>query len=150
MFLAARVREPKATDHLIQHQQRAVLVADTLDCLQVTGLRVFVLHRFKHDASNPAGVVFESLAKCIEIVIRKSDGQRFNSVRDTSIHRRRADEPVVIRKEWLVVAQRHHVAPGRRSSELDRPACRGRPILCKFDHICTGHRTKYLFRAQQL
>ena len=71
----------------------------------------------------------------LEVVVAERQRQIGDGLGNPGIHRRLADEPIVVREEGMVAAKGHEVSPGVGSGQLHGRRIRRRPILGELDLV---------------
>ena len=125
----------KAGDHLVEHEDRAVLAAERLKRFEEARSGLLASCRLEKDGSDPAGMSDEKRAEALSVVVLKAHRLGASVRGDSPVHRRRADEPVVVRKEGVLGANGDQVPSRVRTSQLEGRGGRGRPVLRPLDHL---------------
>ena len=125
----------EAGDHLVEHQHRAVGVAERDQLGEEPGRRLLDPRRLEDHRGDLAGVRGEQGAQRRQIVVAELHGLVVDRARDAAVGRGRADEPVVVGEERVIGADRDQLAAGRAARELERRRGRGRAVLGELHHL---------------
>ena len=117
-------------------------ITQVAQSVQEVGPRLLRPRWLEDDTRDSVAMLGEEPLDRLDVV----EGERCRQVpdrrRDTGVHRRRADEPVVDGEERLVAADRHHITPGRSSGKSDRRRGDIGAVLRELDHIAVADETK--------
>ena len=150
--LGLRAAEPpaEAGDHLVEHEDRALPVAEIRDPLQEAVERWLLPLGLEDDARDPTRMLGEEALEARQVVVRERQRQICDRCRDARVDRRRADEPVVVREEGMVRAEDDEVPARGRPRQLDGGRVRARPVLRELDHVGAGHDVEERLGALEL
>src|SRR5690606_12142494 len=119
-LLTTSATPAEAGDHLVKDEERTVVMGELPECGKEIPGRLFTAGGLEDDRRNSVGKCVEERADTVEIVVAEAERHRPDRVRDTGIHRRGPDEPVVRREERVVAAHRDEIPSRIGTREADR------------------------------
>ena len=124
--------------HLVQDEHRAVVPAQPGHLVQEIVDGMGEGRRLHDQAGDAAGMIAKQRLDAFDVVVVEGNAEVFHRLRNAGVAGGGGDEPVVVGEERMVLAQRHHVAPGVGAGQLDRRRGHRRAVLGELDHLGAG------------